>query len=84
MKTATTINRPVDVTAIGFGRDLRVYPRCMEYGGISYRFLDAGLRTVIRSGEHIAQILTMSDGISDFRLRSDNRGGSWTLLSMTQ
>jgi len=84
MKTSTTINRPVDVTAIGFGRDMRVYPRRMEYGGTSYRFLDAGLRTVVKTGEHIAQIMTMSDGTYDFRLRSDNHGGSWTLLSMTQ
>lgn len=84
MKTATTINRPVDVTAIGFGRDLRVYPRRMEFGGTSYNFLDAGIRTVIKSGEHIAQILMMSDGTTDFRLRSDNHGGSWTLLSMTR
>jgi hypothetical protein len=55
----------------------------MEYGGTSYQFLDAGIRTVIRSGERIAQILTMSDGANDYRLRTDNQGGSWTLLSIS-
>lgn len=82
--TNTTINSPVSVTAIGFGRDLRAYPRRMEYEGTTYNFIDAGLRTVIRTGGRIAQILTMSDGRNNFRLRSDNQGGSWTLLSITQ
>jgi len=83
MKQSTTINTPVTITVMGFGRDLRTYPRRMEYAGKTYQFLDAGLRTVIRSGERIAQILTMSDGANDYRLRSDNQGGSWTLLSIS-
>ncbi len=82
MKNTTTINSPVSVTAIGFGRNMRAYPRRMEYQGTSYSFIDAGLRTVIRTGGRIAQVLTMSDGSQDFRLRSDDQGGSWTLLSI--
>jgi hypothetical protein len=84
MAKTITINSPVDVTAIGFGRDLRAYPRRIEFEGRSYSFIDAGLRTVIRKGERIAQILTMTDGSEEFHLRSDNRGGSWTLLSISQ
>lgn len=76
------LNTPVTITAMGFGRDLRAIPRRMEYEGRTYDFIDAGLRTVVQRGEQIAQILTMSDGINSFRLRSDNRGGSWTLLSI--
>lgn len=82
MAKSITINSPVDVTALGFGRDLRTYPRRIEYEGATYDFIDAGLRTVIRSGERIAQIFTMTDGAHDYRLKSD--GGSWTLLSMTR
>ena len=78
----TTINTPVAITAMGFGRDMRAIPRRMEYAGRTYDFVDSGLRTVIRSGERMAQVLTMSDGQSDIRLRSDNHGGSWTLLSI--
>lgn len=78
----TLINTPVDITAMGFGRDLRAIPRRMEYQGRSIDFIDNGLRTVIRQGERVAQILTMTDGEQSFRLRSDNRGGSWTLLSI--
>lgn len=83
MNTTQSINRPVAVTAMSFGRDMRAYPRRMEYQGITYDFIDAGLRLVVKSGERIAEILTMSDGASEFRLKSDNRGGSWTLLSMS-
>lgn len=77
-----SINTPVDITAMGFGRDLRAIPRRMEYQGRSIDFVDSGLRTVIKKGERIAQILTMTDGEQNFRLRSDNHGGSWTLLSI--
>jgi hypothetical protein len=82
MKTSITINSPVAVTAIGFGRGLRTYPRRIEFEGKTYDFVDAGLRTVIRSGERIAQIFSMTDGANDYRLRSD--GSGWTLLSMSQ
>lgn len=82
MAKSITINSPVDVTAIGFGRDLRSYPRRIEFEGTTYDFVDAGLRTVVRSGERIREIFTMTDGAHDYRLRSDGRG--WTLLSMTR
>jgi hypothetical protein len=77
------INEQVHVTAMGFKDNLRAYPRRMEYQGSTYEFLDAGLRCLVRHGERIAEILTLSDGRSDFRLRSDNHGGNWTLLSIT-
>jgi len=44
MKT-TSINSPVDVTAIGFGRGMRAYPRRIEFEGATYDFIDAGLRS---------------------------------------
>ncbi len=78
----TTINSPVSVTAMGFGRNMRVYPRRIEHEGMTYNFIDAGIRAVVSTGGRIAQVLTMSDGRHDFRLRSDDQGGSWTLLSI--
>jgi hypothetical protein len=77
------INEQVTVTAMGFKKDLVVYPRRIEYQGSTYDFLDAGLRCLIRQGGRIAEILTLTDGSADFRMRSDNRGNSWTLLSIT-
>jgi hypothetical protein len=78
-----TINEQVLVTVMGFKKDLAAYPRRIEYQGATYDFLDAGLRCLIRHGGRIAEIVTLSDGRADFRLRSDNRGGNWTLLSIT-
>ena len=77
------INIPVTITALGFRKGLMAYPKRMEYGGKSYDFIDAGLSCVVARGEKVIQLLTMTDGISQFKLRSDNRGGTWTLLSMS-
>jgi hypothetical protein len=82
MKKSLHINSPVDVTAMGFGRNMRAYPRRMEFQGIAYDFIDAGLRTIVRDGERITQMFTMTDGTNDYYLRA--QGSSWTLLGMTQ
>lgn len=84
MKNITPINSPVNVTAMGFAADLRAYPRRIELGGTSYSFIGEGLHAAIQNGKHIVELLTMSDGARKYHLRSDNHGGSWTLLSMTQ
>lgn len=75
-------NSSVIVTSLGFKKNLAAYPRRIEYRGISYNFIDAGLRCMIRSGSQVIEILTMTDGDKTFRLRSDNRGGTWTLLGV--
>jgi hypothetical protein len=54
----------------------------MEFRGTIYEFLDAGLRCLVRTGSHVAEIITMTDGQAQFQLRSDNQGGNWTLLSI--
>jgi len=76
------VNEQVIVTAMGFRKNLATYPRRMEFRGTTYDFIDAGLRCLVRHGERIAEIITLSDGISDYHLRSDNRGLNWTLLSI--
>lgn len=84
MTNTTTINSPVSVTAIGFGKGMRAYPRRIELDGVAYKFTDAGIRTVVSTGGRLAQVLNMSDGLRNFCLRSDNNGGSWMLLSISQ
>ena len=79
----TIINKQVHVTAMGFKKNLVAYPRQMEFEGTTYDFVDAGLSCMVRTGERIAQILTLTDGSTNFKLRSDNRGGVWTLLSIS-
>ncbi len=78
----TLLNLPVNILSVGFGRDLRTIPRRMELDGQQIDFVDNGLRTTIRHGAAETQILALTDGLRTFRLRSDNHGGSWTLMSI--
>ena len=77
-----TINEQVAVTQMGFKKNLTAYPRRMEFQGTIYEFLDAGLRCLVRTGSQVAEILTMTDGLRQYKLRTDNRGGNWMLLSI--
>ena len=81
--TKTIINKEVIVTAVGFKKNLSAYPRQMEFDGRVIDFVDAGLSCIVRRGERLSRILTLSDGREQFRLRSDNHGGMWTLLSVS-
>ncbi len=77
-----TVNEQVIITQVGLRKNLSAYPRRMEFQGRIYDFIDAGLRCLISLGDHDAEIVTVSDGQSQYRLRSDNRGGNWMLLSI--
>lgn len=77
-------NEQVVVTAMGFRKNLVTYPRRIEFQGRTYCFLDAGLRCLVRNGTRIVEILTLSDGKSNYRLRRDDSGMSWTLLSIAR
>lgn len=79
-----TVNEQVAVTQLGFKRNLAAYPRQMEFRGVIYDFIDAGLSCLVRMGDRASEIVTVSDGMASYRLRSDNRGGNWTLLTITQ
>jgi len=81
--TKTIINKEVSVTRLGFKKNLLAYPRQVEFDGETYDFIDAGVSCTVRTGERIRQILTLTDGRAQFRLCSDNRGGAWTLLSIS-
>ena len=75
-----SINSPVSITAMAFGRNLQPIPRRMEWAGRTYQFIDRGIRVVSRRGESTMSTVTMSDGQQSFCLRQ--AGGSWTLLSV--
>lgn len=76
------INSQVTVTSLGFKKNFASYPRSIEYMGTSYRFIDSGIRCQIVSGAQIIVFLTMTDGVQTFHLRSESRGGTWTLIGM--
>lgn len=76
-----SINSPVSVTAMAFGRDMQPIPKRMEWAGRTYQFIDRGIRVVSRRGENIMSTVTMSDGSQSFCLRQT--GSAWTLLSVS-
>lgn len=81
--TNTIINKEVNVTRLGFKKDLRAYPRQVEYEGMTYDFIDAGIGYTVRSGNLTRQFLTLTDGSLQFRLQGDERGSAWTLMSIS-
>lgn len=76
------INEQVAVTAMGFRENLRAYPRRIEFRGNTYDFVDAGLRCLVKCGDIISEIITMTDGVEDFRLRRRADDNQWVLLSI--
>lgn len=75
------LNCPVSITAIGFEKGMKAYPKRMEWQGKTYHFLTRGLRLNVRRGESLmSTTVTCSDGKNDFCLRQ--RGGTWTLVSV--
>ena len=77
----TDINEQVNVTSIGFRKNLVAYPRRMEFRGVTYNFIDAGIRCLVRRGSAIAEVVTLSDGIANYLLKTDNINGGWILLA---
>lgn len=77
-----SINEPVFVTSMGFRKNLAAYPKRIEFRGSTYDFIDAGLRCLVKSGGRIVEVLTLSDGASQYCMKSSNCGGDWTLLSI--
>lgn len=73
-----TINQPIDINAFYFvGKDIKTFPRQIEYGGRAITF-GSGLRLrVERAGRSIFLFhMSALDGAT-YRLRQD--GSDWTL-----
>lgn len=76
------VNERVNVTAMGFRKNLATYPKRMEFRGATYNFIDAGLHCLVRNGGIVAEIFTLSDGFRDYFLKSDGSGNDWILLGI--
>lgn len=74
------INQEVSVNAFYFiGRDMRTFPRQIEYHGQAVTFA-SGLRYLVRRGAEAIRVFDMSgDDGQTYRLRQD--GDHWTLLA---
>ncbi len=83
---SAAINKEVTVTSVYFrpGRDIKGYPKRMEYEGREYTFIESGLRCLIRRGQQLVEIFEMTDGIRDYRLKFDPGAHNWTLVGMRE
>lgn len=76
-----TINEQVQVNAFYFGgRDMKSFPRTIEYKGQAVTFAD-GLRLLVRHGNNFIKFFDMSGADGDtYRLRQE--GDRWTLVGL--
>ena len=75
----TMINQTVDVNAFYFkgDRELKTYPRQIQFGNQQYTFQD-GLRHLVRRGQRMFELFDMTDGQTTFRLARLN--DEWRLI----
>ncbi|HEX7368501.1 MAG TPA: hypothetical protein VF261_02495 [Candidatus Saccharimonadales bacterium] len=73
------INQEIDVHAFYFsGRDMKTFPKAIEWNGRSVTFAEAGLRLLVQRGEQLTQLFDMTDGSQTYRLKHE--GARWTLV----
>ena len=84
--TRTTINQEVNVTALYFRnkKQLKSFPKRMEFDGQEYVFQESGLQYQIIKENEDLRLFDMTDGNSDYRLRFDYKKLTWTLVSITK
>jgi hypothetical protein len=74
-----TINTPVSVSSYYFtGREMKTFPRQIEYGGEAITFA-SGLRYLIQRGAEAVKLFDMS-GADGLTYRLQQSGETWTLL----
>ncbi len=86
MNHRIAINKEINVPELYFERgqerQLKGYPRRMEWEGREYTFM-RGLRLLVHKGAQLLEIFDMTDGQRDYRLTFDTNERSWTLVDMT-
>jgi hypothetical protein len=85
MENRVAVNREVSVTAMYFRRtkELKTFPKRMEFDGHEYTFIESGLQYLIRKGQRVVRFFDMTDGNANYRLKFDNDAFTWTLVSIT-
>jgi hypothetical protein len=86
MNSRTTINQEVNVTALYFRnkKNLKSFPKRMEFAGHQYEFLESGLQYQIIKEDQDLRLFDMTDGSANYRLRLDYKQLIWTLVSITK
>lgn len=82
----TVINQEVTVTSVYFrpGRNLKGYPKRMQYQGREYTFVESGLRYLAKKGQQLVEMFAMTDGTRQFLIKFSPESHSWTLVGMRE
>ncbi|HXH04918.1 MAG TPA: hypothetical protein VNI82_00645 [Candidatus Nitrosotenuis sp.] len=78
------INADVAVTAVSFRKNFETIPQRIEFRGVTYNFIGAGMRYLVSSGDRKTRLFDMTDGTAKFRLRNESGASNWTLVAITQ
>lgn len=75
-----TLNQEITVTGYHFTNN-KSFPSRIEYGEHELTFAEIGLRCLVRRGQELIEIFTMSDGRDTYTIRHERANRHWTLLS---
>lgn len=77
----TRINKNVEVNSFYFttGRSFKSFPARVTLGDQEYSF-KSGLQMMVQKGEEVVRLFTMTDGLTNYRLRQEN--DQWTLIGL--
>jgi len=75
----TRINKSVEVNSFYFtrGKSFKSFPASITLEDQQYAF-KSGLQLLVRRGEEVVRLFSMTDGLTNYRLRQEN--DSWTLI----
>lgn len=80
----TNLNKEVTVTGLYFSRQMRSFPKRIEFDGNEYTFLESGFRYLVQKGQQLTELFDMTDGTNNYRLKFDNSERTWTLIGMSE
>lgn len=77
----TKINKIVDVNSFYFakGRSFKSFPARITMDNQQFSF-KSGLQMMIHRGEEVIRVFSMTDGLTNYRLRREN--DQWTLIGL--
>lgn len=77
------LNQEVDILSFVFtnGRKSQCIPKRIEFGGTQLEFIETGLRCLVKKGQEIVEIFTLSDGRHQYRLKFEPNNRMWTILT---
>lgn len=74
------LNQEVTVTGYHFTKG-KSFPSRIEFDDSELTFAEIGLRCLVKKGQELVEIFTMSDGRDTYTIRHERASHNWTLLS---